>query len=231
MAALIQLAFLLLLLAFLAIIGYLLFLALTRAFRFMGFSTLEAVAILVLAFLLGSGTLDGIVGIPLSHLYLFTYNDHWQVSINAGGALLPLLLSAYLVLRHRLPLLRLGIGIAVVAAITYLVTYPDPEKGIVSQFPWWLLPVAAASVLSIILLWKQQRKAAPFAYATGTLGVLLGADVFHLLTLLSMPVSGTREAVIGGASVFDMVFITGILAVLLDSLLIIKGRSSKRDDG
>ena len=36
-----------------------------------------------------------------------------------------------------------------------------------------------------------------------------------------------RTAVIGGASVFDMVFITGILAVFLDGLLIIQKKRKK----
>jgi hypothetical protein len=37
----------------------------------------------------------------------------------------------------------------------------------------------------------------------------------------------TRNAVIGGASVFDMVFITGILAVFLDGLLIFQQKRTK----
>jgi hypothetical protein len=37
----------------------------------------------------------------------------------------------------------------------------------------------------------------------------------------------TRNAIIGGASVFDMVFITGILAVFLDGLLIIQQKRKK----
>jgi len=59
--------------------------------------------------------------------------------------------------------------------------------------------------------------------------VLLGADVFHLLRLLSFEVSTTRNAVIGGASVFDMVFITGILAVFLDGLLTLQQKKKKKE--
>ena len=77
-----------------------------------------------------------------------------------------------------------------------------------------------ASLTSIILLWKDKRKAAPFAYICGTIGVLIGADFFHLLSLLGHELVDERPAVIGGANVFDMVFITGILAVIVDGILI-----------
>jgi uncharacterized membrane protein len=111
--------------------------------------------------------------------------------------------------------------------VTFFVTYPDPEKGIVSTFPFWVVPIIVASFLSIFFTWGDNQKAAPLAYTIGTLGVLLGADGFHLMSLLQNEVQSTRLAVIGGASVFDMVFITGILAVLLDGFLIIQQKRKK----
>jgi uncharacterized membrane protein len=78
-----------------------------------------------------------------------------------------------------------------------------------------------------MVCWKEKKKAAPFAYTIGTLGVLLGADGFHLMGLLQFETQTMRIAVIGGASVFDMVFITGILAVFLDGLLIIQKKRKK----
>jgi uncharacterized membrane protein len=119
------------------------------------------------------------------------------------------------------------LGIGIVAAVTFFVTYPDPEKGIVSTFPYWIFPIIAASLFSIVITWSEKNKAAPFAYTVGTLGVLLGADGFHLMSLLQNETQTIRIAVIGGASVFDMVFITGILAVFLDSLLIMQKKRKK----
>jgi uncharacterized membrane protein len=107
------------------------------------------------------------------------------------------------------------------------VTHPDPEKGIVSTFPFWLLPVVFASLISIFFSWKEKRKAAPLAYVVGTVGVLIGADVFHLITLLNFKIHSTRNAIIGGASVFDMVFITGILAVFIDGLFLYQEKRKK----
>ena len=203
-------------------IGYLI---VTKAFTEMGFSSLEAVIIVFLSFLLGFGFLN-IYGIEFHALPLFSYGN-WNVKINTGGAIIPLLLSLYLMIKHKLSVKKIVLGILAVAITTYLVTYPDPQKGIVAQFPYWLLPVFIASLSSLLLLWKQKHSSAPYAYIAGTLGVLIGADVFHLISLLTMGISEPTPAIIGGAVVFDMVFITGILAVVFDSFFIIQDKVAK----
>jgi uncharacterized membrane protein len=206
---------------------YIVYLIITKAFKDMGFSSLEAIIIVFVSFLLGSGLIDGYVGISFSNIPLFRYHTNWIVGINVGGAVIPILLSLYLLFKNRLKPVFVLLGIGIVAVVTFLVTYPDPEKGIVSTFPYWILPIVIASAVSLVVAWKQKNKAAPFAYTIGTLGVLIGADGFHLMSLLQHETQTTRIAVIGGASVFDMVFITGILAVFLDGLLIIQQKRKK----
>jgi uncharacterized membrane protein len=207
---------------------YFIYLMVTKAFNDMGFSSVEAIIIVFLSFLLGSGLLDAYIGIHFSAIPLFVYGN-WMVGINTGGAIIPIVLSVYLAIKNRINTLRLFIGIAFVTVVTYFVTYPDPEKGIVSVFPFWLLPVVTASLASIILLWKEKQKAAPFAYICGTLGVLLGADFFHLWELLGMSIKVKTPAIIGGASVFDMVFLTGLLAVIFDGIVIYQERKKPND--
>jgi uncharacterized membrane protein len=56
------------------------------------------------------------------------------------------------------------------------------------------------------------ENAAPLAFASGVLGVLVGADLLHLNDIRKM---GVAVAAIGGAGTFDGVFLTGIIAVLL----------------
>jgi uncharacterized membrane protein len=193
----------------------------------MGFTSLEAIIIVFVSFLLGAGIVDGYIGINFSNIPLFTYHTYWMVGINVGGAIIPILLSIYLSIKNKLRLSRILIGLGIVALTTYLVTYPDPEKGIVSRFPWWLLPILIASLISIFFYFKEKRKAAPLAYIIGTLGVLIGADCFHLISLLETDIHSTRNAVIGGASVFDMIFITGILAVFVDGILLYQEKRKK----
>jgi uncharacterized membrane protein len=207
---------------------YIVYLVIVRAFRDMGFSALEAIVIVFASFVFGSGIIDGFAGVSFSDIPLFTYHEFWQVGINVGGAVIPLLLSIYLAIKNKLRWVWILLGISIVAVITFLVTYPDPEKGIVSQFPFWFLPAIIASLISLVFTWKVKRKAAPLAYILGTLGVLIGADCFHLFQLLENEIHTTRNAVIGGASVFDMVFITGILAVFLDSLLTFQQKRDRK---
>ena len=197
-------------------IGYLI---VTKAFNDMGFTSFEAIIIVFISFILGAGILDEYTGFSFANIHLITYNN-WHIGINTGGAVIPIILSIYLYIKNKLEMKKVLVGIMIVAVITYFVTFPDPQKGIVSRFPFWLLPVFFASLASIILLWYDKRKAAPFAYISGTIGVLIGADVFQLFSLLQLELPSAKNAIIGGTDIFDMVFITGILAVIVDGLLI-----------
>lgn len=73
-------------------IGYLI---ITKAFNDMGFSSLEATIIVFVSFLLGSGIVDEFVGFSFSNIHLFVFGN-WIVGINTGGAIIPVILSAYL---------------------------------------------------------------------------------------------------------------------------------------
>jgi uncharacterized membrane protein len=54
--------------------------------------------------------------------------------------------------------------------------------------------------------------AAPVAYIGGTLGTLIGADLLNLPAVRRMP---ALMLSIGGAGVFDGVFLVGIIAALI----------------
>jgi uncharacterized membrane protein len=198
-------------------VGYLL---VTKAFKEMGFTSGEAFMLVFASFIFGFSIFD---------IYLFTYNN-WNIGLNIGGALIPILLSVYLTVKKKISLLKIVVGTTAVAIVTYLVTFPDPQKGIVSPFPFWLLPAVVAGFISAVISYKNYRKASPLAYISGVLGVLIGADVLHLWEFLSYPTPGIETAVVGGASVFDMIFITGILAVIVDGLLMIRQRRREKQD-
>lgn len=204
---------------------YIAYLIITKAFKDMGFSSVEAIVIVFVSFIFGFNII--IFGFNISNIYLFSYQN-WIVGINTGGAIIPIVLSIYLILKKNISLKKILIGMLVVTIITFFVTHPVPEKGIVSSFPYWLLPAIFASLTSVFLSWKNFSKAAPLAYISGTIGVLLGADFLHLPELLSFPIETTTYAVIGGANVFDMVFITGILAVIVDGILMYRQKSKER---
>jgi uncharacterized membrane protein len=205
---------------------YLIYLVLTKAFNYMGFSSLEAILIVFFSFLFEFNII--IFGFNISNIHIFSYNN-WNIGINMGGAIIPIILSIYLTVKKNIDIKKIIIGIVIVTVVAFLVSTPVKTSGIVSAFPYWLLPAIFASICSVILYWKDFIKAAPLAYISGTIGVLVGADFLHLSELLSFQTDKTVNAVIGGANVFDMIFITGILAVVLDSIIMFRQRSRRSD--
>lgn len=191
---------------FLAIILYVIFGGIYRAFQRVGFTQGEAALILLGTFIGGR-----------INLRLFEVND-WVLAINVGGAIVPIVVAVIVLRRNPSLVTEAFAGAAIVALVTYLVTTPT-EQGIVSPFPLYLLPIATAAGLSLVAFWREEAQAAPLAYMIGTLGAVIGADVFRLAAFLSQtPDDPPGFASIGGGAVLDMVYLTGILAVALDGI-------------
>jgi len=130
------------------------------------------------------------------------------IAVNVGGAVIPALMSIYLLLRYQLWLLA-TIATAVVAAVCYWLSNPVPGVGIAIPI---FVPVIATAIVSFLL---SREYAAPLAYIAGSLGTLIGADLMNLGQIRGL---GAPIASIGGAGAFDGIFLVGILAVLLASL-------------
>ncbi len=200
------------------------YLFITKAFNYMGFSSIEALVIVFISFLFGFDII--VFGFNISNIYLLSYRN-WNLWINIGGAVIPILLSIYLTLKKKIRLKKIIIGIIVVTFIAFIVTRPVENKGIIATIPYAFFPAIFASILSMILYWKEFKKAAPLAYITGTIGVLIGADFLHLWELLNIPITEEGNAIIGGADVFDMIFFTGIIAVIFDGLIMFRQRKKE----
>ncbi len=127
------------------------------------------------------------------------------LAVNLGGAVIPTLLSLYLLGQARAPLGYLAAA-AAVTWIVHRVARPVPGFGV--AVPLFVPPVAAAGAALLMT----PGESAPAAYVAGTLGCLLGADLLNLRKIVTL---GAPVASIGGAGTFDGVFLTGILAVFL----------------
>jgi uncharacterized membrane protein len=130
------------------------------------------------------------------------------IAINIGGALIPGLISLYLLIKHRLWLVGPP-AIACVAAVCYYLADPVPGVGIALPV---LVPAVTTAIVALLLSYRQ---AAPLAYISGSLGTLIGADLLNLDKLQGL---GAPIASIGGAGTFDGIFVNGILAVLIASI-------------
>ena len=127
------------------------------------------------------------------------------LAVNVGGAVIPTLMSTYLVIRYQL-WLKAAIATGVIAFVIHSMATPVPGIGIA-------VPVFAPVIVTAILAFILSREyAAPLAYIGGSMGTLIGADLLNLDKIGGL---GAPVASIGGAGTFDGIFLTGILAVLL----------------
>jgi uncharacterized membrane protein len=205
--------------------------ALRYAFLRIGLSSRVAFLVL-LASLVGSYFNIPVVELPAQQIltreevqffgmhYVVPVTIDWPgtlIAINVGGAVIPVVVSLYLLITHHL-WIRSAVAVACVAAICHLLAYPVPGLGI--AMPMVVPPIASA----LVALLLSRSEAAPLAYIGGSLGALIGADLLNLDKVQGL---GAPVASIGGAGTFDGVFLTGILAVLLASLFSPFGRRER----
>ena len=131
------------------------------------------------------------------------------LAVNLGGAVIPVLLSCYLLFKTGLWVKAL-IATAVMTLITYRLA--RPVRGLGIALPFFAPPIFAA--LASVLI--SGTHAPVIAYVCGTLGTLTGADLLNLNKIAKL---GAPVASIGGAGTFDGIFLTGIFAVVLAAFL------------
>ncbi|MFH0914742.1 MAG: DUF1614 domain-containing protein [Chloroflexota bacterium] len=186
----------------------------TISFGKLGLSQ-EAAVMLLLAILIGS-----MINIPVSRrrlvyqqpqpfftrflYYLPPRVVHQVITVNVGGALIPTGFALYLF--PRAPLLPVLVATAVVALVSRLLARPVRGIGIV--MPFWVVPLLSAG----LALFLARENPSPVAYISGAMGTLIGAD---LLNWSSFKKLGAHLISIGGAGVFDGIFLTGIVAALI----------------
>ena len=211
-AFLIFIAFILFL-PILFLLGY--FQVLTIGFEKLGISS-GATTFLLFLILIGSG-----INIPLTKKKLI-YREElrffglWRVPkikaqglfINLGGAVIPVLLSVYFLFRVSkagFDLEPVFLATILMIIISKFLSRVVPGKGI--SLPALIPPIFSA-LFALILT---PNFAAPSAFISGVLGTLIGADLLNLRR--AQRFGGFLS--IGGAGVFDGVFLVGMVSALL----------------
>ncbi len=130
------------------------------------------------------------------------------VSINVGGAVIPIILAFYFL--SQIPLRPALLATFFMVIVSHIFSKVVPGKGVVvSPF----LVAVMALVLAFIIA---PSHVAPLAFVSGVFGVLLGADILNIRRVL-----GQGEGAIlciGGAGVFDGIFLIGIISALFSGL-------------
>lgn len=199
---------------FLLLSGY--FHILVIGFENLGLSSETAFFILILI-LFGS-----VINIPLTKIRIEYIGDSsflgffrrqkfrgTGIAINVGGGLIPVLLSFYFLYKGwsvGCSLADIGIAILLLAIISKFSAKVIPGKGItLSPF----IPPIFAVLFAFIFT---PDFPALTAFISGTLGVLIGADI---LNLKKAQKTASGMISIGGAGIFDGIFLVGIVAALL----------------
>jgi uncharacterized membrane protein len=188
-----------------------------------GFARLGLPAPLVLLVLVVS-LVGSLVNIPLWHRYsavpgrvvirgwlLYYEPPHVEgqiIAVNVGGALVPLGISLWLL--PQIPLWQGIAGLLIVAAVTHSFARIEPGVGI--TMPVGLAPLVALGTALVLSATTSGDHAAALAYICGSLGTLAGADLLNLGRLRTI---GPGIISIGGAGVFDGIFLVGVVAALL----------------
>lgn len=129
------------------------------------------------------------------------------LSINVGGAVIPLLLVLYLL--PRVPLQETLLASALMITICFTLARFIPGRGIAIPV---VLPALFATIFALVLAFDT---AAPVAFIAGVLGVLIGGDLLHLPRVMR---EGQGIMSIGGAGVFDGIFLIAVIAAFLAGL-------------
>jgi uncharacterized membrane protein len=189
------------------------------AYEKIGIDKRHIFALLLLS-LLGSYVNIPVAELPAEHMhsgrvitfygmrYVIPMVKEWPrtiIAVNVGGAVIPVILSLYLLFKNRL-YARGVLAVGIVTAVVNLMAYPVQGVGIATPT---FMPPLVATVAAILL---SRQYAPPLAYIAGSLGTLIGGDLMNLGKIQGL---GAPVAAIGGAGTFDGIFVTGILAVLL----------------
>jgi uncharacterized membrane protein len=177
----------------------------------LGFSE-EATFLILLLIFAGS-----LVDIPLSRqkkfyiekTYFFSLFKKQEIisqgiTINLGGAIIPILISIFFL--TKVPLRPTLLATALMIVIAYSLSKIVPGRGIV--LPAFIPPISSA-VISLILV---PGFSAPVAFISGVMGVLIGADFLKIRKIKKI-YQGNLS--IGGAGVFDGIFLVGIVSAFL----------------
>ncbi len=148
-------------------------------------------------------------------LYPVPYFD-WEerktiIAVNVGGALVPLSIVIYELVR----IIRIGdytlllntlLAVLIASLLSNAVARPVRGLGIA-------MPTLFPPLIAVLLGWLLgDGNPTLVAYVSGTLGVLIGADLMNLEKIKRL---GAPMVSIGGAGTFDGIFLAGVIAVLL----------------
>jgi uncharacterized membrane protein len=139
------------------------------------------------------------------------------IGVNAVGFFIPTLITFNVLASRRIPWKNFCLLAVIIAAVTYLYTFIQPELGVVI-FLFAIPPILTAGVAFMFQKMKglSNLNTALLSYAGATIGVLVGADLLNLHKLANYDWGKPTLVSIGGGSILDAVFLAGMVALFAD---------------
>ena len=153
-------------------------------------------------------------GIPYTIPVFVRRKRKMIIAVNLGGAVIPLILSAIFIAKIATSpySARVLISLLEVTLIVTFISYviAKPVRGVGIVMPGFIPPLISAFFSAALTV--PHAYAVLVAYSSATIGVLLGADILHLIKdwdKLQAPIVS-----IGGAGTFDGIYLSGIMSVI-----------------
>jgi len=142
--------------------------------------------------------------------------DKLFIELNVGGAIIPVAVSIYLILTYLInntAIMALFIMSLIISSfINWLDSRVIPGIGVALPTA---LPVLLTLTFTLIATILFQANPLGFSYSLGSLSTLIGADLLNIRRVVR---SMRGYVAIGGAGVFDGIYITGLASLVLASL-------------
>lgn len=141
-----------------------------------------------------------------------------HVTINLGGAALPVVVSSYLLGMPLMPALSNPVNeyLAIATVLLIVTVAVNRSANVISGLgiatPAMVPPLVTVLATLLVDYISPIHSPAQVAYIGGTLGTLIGADLLNLHRIRDL---GAPVVSMGGAGTFDGVYLTGLVSVLL----------------
>lgn len=142
--------------------------------------------------------------------------DKLFIELNVGGSLIPVLISIYLILRYLVNNYYVALTFIVSLVLASLIIHQYsriiPNVGVALPNA---LPVLLTLIFTLIATIVFRANPLAFSYSLGALSTLIGADLMNLRKVIKY----MRGYVsIGGAGVFDGIYLSSLLSLILASI-------------
>jgi uncharacterized membrane protein len=182
------------LLALVALLG-------TRLLLSVGLTRVESVALAV-----GAPALV-VLDVPLGSV-----SPGMTLAANLAGCLLPVGVGLKVLLDRRAPALETFVVLGLGVVVAFFASHVVPERGVLLSYR---LPALVLGVAAAALFHDRPRAelAGAVAFASGGIGVLVGADLLHLRELTLS--GGAGRIVLGGAGLLDGILLVALLSAAI----------------